>query len=49
MTVKTFMCVPAKLGAKGVEGVIELDLTDHEKEQVAATAHNLRDLVALLS
>ncbi len=43
-----FMCVPARLGARGVEGVIELDLTDNEKNQVATTVRNLRELLALL-
>ncbi|MDR3358075.1 MAG: malate dehydrogenase [Desulfovibrio sp.] len=43
-----YMCVPARLGAEGVEDVIELELTDNERNQVATTARNIRELLALL-
>jgi malate dehydrogenase len=43
-----YMCVPARLGDGGVKDVIELELTDNEKRQVATTANNIRELVALL-
>ena len=34
--------VPVKLGAKGVESIIELDLTESEKEQVLKSAEGVR-------
>ena len=43
-----YMCVPARLGGGGVEDVIELELTGNEKNQVATTARNIRELLAQL-
>lgn len=43
-----YMCVPMRLGAKGVEGIIELELTDNEKNQVATTATRIRELLDMV-
>lgn len=40
-----YMCVPAILGASGVQGVIELELTDNEKNQVATTSAHIREML----
>ncbi|MDR1686563.1 MAG: malate dehydrogenase, partial [Desulfovibrio sp.] len=37
-----FMCVPARLGARGVQEIIELDLTAGEKDDVARSAAGIR-------
>jgi malate dehydrogenase len=44
-----YMGVPVKLGAGGIEQVIELDLTDEEREALAASAAVVRDVVGVLS
>jgi malate dehydrogenase len=44
-----YMGVPVKLGAGGVEQVIELDLSDEEREAFAASADAVRDVVGVLT
>jgi malate dehydrogenase len=44
-----FMGVPAKLGARGIEAVIELDLTDGERTALEASASAVREVVSVLS
>jgi len=39
-----FMGVPARIGAKGVEGVIELDLDDWEKEELKKSVEYIKRL-----
>ena len=43
-----FVGVPVKLGRAGLEEVVELELTDAEKEELATSAEAVRDLVAAL-
>ncbi len=43
-----FMCAPARLGAKGVEEVIELSLNDAEKKAVAASVASIREKLQIL-
>ena len=40
-----FVSVPIKLGKKGVEEIIELDLSDEEKEQFQKSVDHIKDLV----
>ncbi|MGH7691598.1 MAG: malate dehydrogenase [Candidatus Dormibacteria bacterium] len=42
------MGVPVKLGAKGVEEVIEVDLTPEEREELGRSADAVRETVAVL-
>ena len=44
-----YMGVPVKLGAEGIEQVIELDLSDEEREQLRASAEAVRDVVGVLT
>jgi malate dehydrogenase len=44
-----YMGVPVKLGAGGIEQVIELDLTDDERKALAASADAVRDVVGVLT
>jgi malate dehydrogenase len=44
-----YMGVPVRLGADGVEAVIELDLTDEEQRALLASADAVRDVVGVLS
>ena len=44
-----YMGVPVTLGAGGIEQVIELDLTEEEREALAASADAVRDVVGVLS
>ena len=44
-----YMGVPVKLGAAGVEEIIELELTEQELELLAASAEAVRDVVGVLS
>jgi malate dehydrogenase len=44
-----FMGVPAKLGRRGMEGVVELDLTAEEREALLHSAGAVRDLVGALA
>ena len=43
-----FMGVPCKLGADGLEQIIEVDLTDSEKAELAKSADAVRELVGVL-
>jgi malate dehydrogenase len=43
-----YMGVPVKLGAGGIEEVVELDLTDEEQTALRASADAVRDVVAVL-
>jgi malate dehydrogenase len=43
-----YMGVPVKLGASGVEEVVELDLTDDERQALEGSAAAVRDVVGVL-
>jgi len=43
-----YMGVPVKLGAGGIEEVVELDLTDEEQTALQASTDAVRDVVAVL-
>ena len=43
-----FVGVPVKLGAGGVEEIIELDLSDEEREQLEYSANDVREMVEVL-
>jgi malate dehydrogenase len=43
-----FVGVPVKLGAGGVEEIIELDLSDDEREQLEYSANDVREMVEVL-
>jgi malate dehydrogenase len=43
-----YMGVPVKLGAGGIEEIVELDLTDEEQTALQASAEAVRDVVAVL-
>ena len=43
------MGVPVKLGTGGVEEIIELDLTDGERQELDASVDAVREVVAVLS
>jgi len=43
-----YMGVPVKLGAGGIEEIVELDLTDQEQTALQASADAVRDVVAVL-
>ena len=44
-----YMGVPVKLGAGGIEEIVELDLSDEEKSALDASAEAVRDVVGILS
>jgi len=44
-----YMGVPVKLGADGVEGIVELDLGDDEREALRASADAVREVVQVLT
>jgi malate dehydrogenase len=44
-----YMGVPVKLGADGIEEIIELDLSDEEKQQLKASADAVREVVGVLT
>ena len=44
-----YIGVPVKLGAGGVEEVVELDLTDAEREELASSADAVREVVGVLA
>jgi malate dehydrogenase len=44
-----YMGVPVKLGAEGVEEIVELELTDDERAALEESAAAVRDVVAVLS
>jgi malate dehydrogenase len=43
-----YMGVPVKLGAAGIEAIVELDLTDGERSALDASAEAVREVVAVL-
>lgn len=43
-----FVGVPAKLGAKGVEEIIELKVTDEERAQLQKSADSVRELIGVM-
>ncbi len=44
----TILTVPVKLGKKGIEKIVELDLTAEEKTQLAGSARAVQELVAAM-
>jgi malate dehydrogenase len=44
-----FMGVPVKLGAGGIEEIVELELADDEREALNASAEAVREVVGVLS
>jgi malate dehydrogenase len=44
-----YMGVPVKLGAAGIEEIVELDLSHEEREALEASAEAVRDVVSVLS
>jgi malate dehydrogenase len=44
-----FVGVPVKLGAGGIEDVIELELSDDEREQLEYSANDVREMVDVLN
>src|SRR5213082_418810 len=44
-----YMGVPVKLGAGGIEEIVELDLDDAEQEALRASADTVRDVVGVLT
>ena len=44
-----FVGVPIKLGASGIEDVIELELSDDEREQLEYSANDVREMVEVLN
>ena len=44
-----YMGVPVKLGSSGIEQVVELDLTDDEREELAKSADAVREVVGVLT
>jgi malate dehydrogenase len=44
-----YMGVPVKLGAGGIEEIVELDLTDEERGMLDASASAVREVVGVLT
>jgi malate dehydrogenase len=44
-----YMGVPVKLGAAGIEEIVELDLSDDERQMLQASADAVREVVAVLA
>jgi malate dehydrogenase len=44
-----YMGVPVKLGASGIEQIVELDLTDEEQTALQASANAVREVVGVLT
>jgi malate dehydrogenase len=44
-----YMGVPVKLGAGGIEEIVQLDLTEAERAALAESAAAVRDVVSVLS
>ncbi|CAN5597781.1 MAG: malate dehydrogenase [Actinomycetota bacterium] len=44
-----FVGVPTKLGAKGIEDIIELELSDEEKSELKASVDSVQELVDVLN
>jgi malate dehydrogenase len=43
-----YMGVPVKLGARGIEEIVELELGDDEREALNASAEAVREVVGVL-
>jgi len=43
-----FVGVPVKLGSKGIEQIIEIKLTPHEKAELERSASAVKELVAVI-
>jgi malate dehydrogenase len=43
-----YMGVPVRLGAGGIEAIVELDLSDDERQMLQASADAVREVVAVL-
>ena len=43
-----FVGVPVKLGAKGIEQIVEIELTEHEQAALARSADAVRELVRII-
>jgi malate dehydrogenase len=41
--------VPVKLGARGIEQIVELDLSDDEQQALQASADAVREVVGVLT
>jgi malate dehydrogenase len=44
-----YMGVPVKLGSRGIEQIVELDLTDAERSMLSASAEAVREVVGVLT
>lgn len=44
-----YMGVPVKLGSRGIEQIVELDLTDEEQAMLSASAEAVREVVGVLA
>jgi malate dehydrogenase len=44
-----YMGVPVKLGAAGIEEIVELGLTEHEQTQLQESADAVREVVGVLT
>jgi malate dehydrogenase len=44
-----YMGVPVKLGTRGIEQIVELDLTDEEQAALNASAEAVREVVGVLT
>jgi malate dehydrogenase len=44
-----YMGVPVKLGTRGIEQIVELDLTDEEQAMLSASAEAVREVVGVLT
>jgi malate dehydrogenase len=43
------MGVPVKLGARGIEQIVELDLTDDERAALKTSSEAVREVVGVLT
>jgi malate dehydrogenase len=43
-----YMGVPVKLGARGIEEIVELELSDDERKALDTSAEAVREVVAVL-
>jgi malate dehydrogenase len=44
-----YMGVPVKLGTRGIEQIVELELTDEEQSMLSASAEAVREVVGVLT